>query len=425
MSDLTDFIASAFGIPSEPEPLGDAVQRALRSIGSEPNAAAPSGAAEAQPPSEGSGSGGWPVVYASSWHGVEAPPRRWCVPRFIPDHVVTLLYGDGGTGKSLIAQQLATCCALGLPFLGIELARRKVLYLAAEDDIAELHRRQQDIAAGLEIELSELDDQLCFRAVSGDDSMLAVADNKSLNIKPTPLYKNLFDYCVGNGIQLLIVDPVADVFGGNEIIKNHARGFIRLLEAIARATDGAVLLLAHPSATGMANGTGTSGNVGWSNSARSRLYMRRPTKEEAEGADAPDVRIIERMKANFGRIGERIEVVWWRGFFALAGGAPSAPKEFDVYQIEVRLMSAIKQAVKQGRYLSLAKTSTHFAPKILSKYEGLGRIGHAKMLDIIEGLLSKDLLRQANVGKPSRSSAFIVPADADPLPGEISRDRRE
>ena len=45
--------------------------------------------------------------------GRPVPPRQWLVPDLVPHRTVTILGGDGGTGKSLLALQLAISCALG------------------------------------------------------------------------------------------------------------------------------------------------------------------------------------------------------------------------------------------------------------------------------------------------------------------------
>jgi hypothetical protein len=45
--------------------------------------------------------------------GLSVPGRQWIVPDWLPCGVVTGLYGDGGLGKSLLAQQLQTAMALG------------------------------------------------------------------------------------------------------------------------------------------------------------------------------------------------------------------------------------------------------------------------------------------------------------------------
>jgi hypothetical protein len=47
-----------------------------------------------------------PVVTASSLAGKPAPSRPWHVEGMIPGRQVTLLGGDGGVGKSILAMQL-------------------------------------------------------------------------------------------------------------------------------------------------------------------------------------------------------------------------------------------------------------------------------------------------------------------------------
>lgn len=59
------------------------------------------------------------------WHGQPIPERQWLVENWIPWGCVTALYGDGGTGKSLLAQQLLTSVATGTPFLGLPVRQCK------------------------------------------------------------------------------------------------------------------------------------------------------------------------------------------------------------------------------------------------------------------------------------------------------------
>jgi DNA-binding transcriptional ArsR family regulator len=71
----------------------------------------------------------------------EATPRpvEWLVKDLIPARHATNLYGDSGTGKSLIALYLALCVIEGIPFLNFPTTKRgKVLYLDLELD-AEIH----------------------------------------------------------------------------------------------------------------------------------------------------------------------------------------------------------------------------------------------------------------------------------------------
>jgi RecA-family ATPase len=67
------------------------------------------------------------------------PPRQWLWENWIPRAVTNVLYGDGGTGKSRLAQQLAAARA---PFLGRPVEQRRGLCLSCEDDEDELLRRR-------------------------------------------------------------------------------------------------------------------------------------------------------------------------------------------------------------------------------------------------------------------------------------------
>jgi hypothetical protein len=45
---------------------------------------------------------GW-LINPAEWEGQPIPPREWIVPQYVPHPTVTLLYGDGAVGKSLLA----------------------------------------------------------------------------------------------------------------------------------------------------------------------------------------------------------------------------------------------------------------------------------------------------------------------------------
>jgi hypothetical protein len=81
----------------------------------------------------------------ASLDGIPVPPRQWLVPDWVPMTRATSLYGGGGEGK-LLAQMLATACALdGAKWLGLPVRRCNSLLYFCEDDLDEMHRRQEDI----------------------------------------------------------------------------------------------------------------------------------------------------------------------------------------------------------------------------------------------------------------------------------------
>ena len=52
------------------------------------------------------------LINAADFEGQPIPEREWHVSDLIPAGIVTMLGGDGGAGKSLLAMQLAVATAL-------------------------------------------------------------------------------------------------------------------------------------------------------------------------------------------------------------------------------------------------------------------------------------------------------------------------
>ena len=63
--------------------------------------------------------------------------------------------------------------------------------------------------------------------------------------------------------RLLILDNLADIFGGDENARDLARQFVSLIRGLAIDLDCTVLMLSHPSLSGMASGRGASGSTAW------------------------------------------------------------------------------------------------------------------------------------------------------------------
>jgi RecA-family ATPase len=93
-----------------------------------------------------------------------------------------------------------------------------------------------------------------------------------------------------------------------------------LLRGLAIKNDLAVVLIAHPSLSGMASGSGTSGSTAWSNSVRARLYLERIVDEGNREID-PDLRVLRVKKSNYGPVGLELPLRWQNGGFIVDGPA--------------------------------------------------------------------------------------------------------
>jgi hypothetical protein len=232
--------------------------------------------------------------------GNEPPERQWIVPHWIPAGHVTLLSGRGGVGKSLLAQHLGTAIAAGASYLET-LAPKTVLMWAAEDDYDELWRRQINISSQLEVPLEKLGN-FRLRSCVGCDVTLASPVFNALS--PTPLLQTLAEERKEHGADLVIIDNIARVFGGNENDRHQVTTFIAWLQAAC--APAAVLLLGHPA---KAVGSEFSGSTAWEGAVRARLYFsdRPPDEKAAEDEFSADesVRYLSRRKANYSELDMR------------------------------------------------------------------------------------------------------------------------
>ena len=201
-----------------------------------------------------------PHFYAAAFAGEPVPERRWIVEHMIPDKTVTLLSGDGGVGKSLLVKQLALGVSTTALWIGLATERGPVVFVSAEDDMDELHRRVVAIANAQGIDIADLVD-LHFVPLAGSDAVMGAPEAKTAIIRETSIWRGLVAIVERIKPKLVILDTLADVFAGNEIARQEARQFVGILRGLAIKYELAVVLLAHPSLSGMASGAGTSGST--------------------------------------------------------------------------------------------------------------------------------------------------------------------
>lgn len=319
---------------------------------------------------------------AATLDGREVPERNWLVRGLIPSGTVTLLSGDGGTGKSLLALQLATACATGKPWIGRTAASGEALFISAEDDEDELHRRLADITEAEGMGFADLD-QLTIRSLAGEDALLTALDARTGIQKATALYQELDAYVAELKPVVVVLDTLADLFPGNENDRAQARQFIGLLRGLAIRHDCAVVLLAHPSLSGIQNGTGMSGSTGWHNSVRSRLYLRRVIQGEEE--PNPDARVLETMKANYGPTGEEIALTWRNGVFVADPAETGLDRSARRSKAMRKFMELLRLMEEQGRHVN-ASAGANYAPSVFEKHpdgEGISKSAFRDAMDIL------------------------------------------
>lgn len=256
----------------------------------------------------------------------EPPPRLFTLPNYIPEREVTYFTGEGGVGKSLFAQQFATALALGKPFLGMDLSQGEfgtTLYVTCEEGSDEIHRRQaellRDVSDG---EFEKLREGLFIFSLRGQlENELAVFDDEG-KIQPTQAYRRLSATIRQCGAEIVILDNVGHLFGGDENNRRQVTAFINLLYKMVKANSCTVLLIGHPNKSG----DSYSGSTAWLNAVRSQLFLRYVEDENGDVAD-PDKRVLINPKSNYARRGVQTYFRWHDHQFVIEADLPNDTRQ--------------------------------------------------------------------------------------------------
>jgi RecA-family ATPase len=341
---------------------------------------------------------------AAEFEGVEPPPQRWLVQDRVPMCAVTLLAGDGATGKTTIALQLCVCVAGRLSgWLNALIDEHgPVLLFTAEENKDELHRRLRDIVTHHQIQYPP---NLHFHCATELDPQLAALNKGRLGqLEPTPVYEALRLKLKTLRPKLVVLESSADLFGGDEINRAQVRLFVSFLRKLARDFDCAVILLSHPSVRGMADDSGTSGNTAWHNSVRARLYFK-----TVDGS--PGLRKLEVKKSNYGPSGEIITLLWAKGVYVPEPQPGSLERQAAEQKNDDLFLTILRRLTRQKRSVS-DKPSPSYAPSVFAEEPEAKDTPKAKneFKKAMTRLLAAERIKVVLVGPPSKQRSTIVEA---------------
>ena len=271
-----------------------------------------------------------------------------------------------------------------------------------------MHRRQAAINESYGCDVGALSDVHWLPRLGEDKIMMSFSRNGSGQL--TPFQKSIVEMARDLEVRLVVIDTATDVFAGNENDRGQVRQFIsRALGSIAQAINGAVLLCAHPSRTGLSSGAGDGGSTAWSNSLRSRLFLRAPALETGDDRD-PDARILDRKKANYAARNDEIKLRWRNGVIGPEVPVSPGSTAFGWLDVKDVFLGLLDQFAGMKRPLSDNSKAGNYAPRMFGKLPREQRHDYreADFNRAMERLFKSSAIENIDYGRPSDMRRMIV-----------------
>jgi hypothetical protein len=177
-------------------------------------------------------------------NGATIPRRPWIVPGLLLRRQVTVMVAPPGSGKSLLTVQLGIVCAAGVTtWPWRPRGRFRVLIINAEEDEDELRRRLYAARDHMRIP----DNHLIGLAFANETESIVVAkaDAKTKTVTRTPMLERIVATVIDQAFDIVIVDPFAETFAGDENSNSELKWAAVLWREVARRTNAAIFLVHH------------------------------------------------------------------------------------------------------------------------------------------------------------------------------------
>ena len=227
-------------------------------------------------------------------------------------------------------------------------------------------------------------------------------------IRPTPLFNALHGKACSIKPQIVIVDTAADIFAGNENDRGQVRQFIGLLRGLAIDANCGVLVVSHPSLTGISSGSGTSGTY-WLAQFGALPALFQDGQRRWRRCSGNRRARTDHQKNNYGPSGETIRLYYEGGVFKPVSSPSSIERAAAEQRAEHLFMTLFDRLIGQGRTFSPSRNSPeNYPPKVFAAHPDGKDIGIKAYEGAMQRLLNAGTIKIETVGSQNRPRIILV-----------------
>ncbi len=348
------------------------------------------------------------------WMGKPVPQPTYTVPGRVLAEQVFIFSGEGGEGKSSVLQQLCSAhCLGGVDWLGCIPRQGSAVYLECEDNLNALHWRQAAINEHYGTNYDVLADAgLQLISMIEHDTILAAPNRRNDIIETTAAYDWLYELAGDTKPVLIGIASTSNIFAGNENNRSEVQQFIKLLGRIALVTRGAIILVTHPSMSGVSSGVasheGLSGTTQWHNAVRGRAVMKSLKPADDAGPVSENrVREIRFHKNQYGPPVAASFVRYQNGLFLPVDGADAAERANKADQVFIELLL---RWTEQNRKVSANPNPSNYAPTNFARQPEAEGLTPKDLTAAMERLLRAKLIENRTFTKGRERRSYLAVA---------------
>jgi RecA-family ATPase len=203
---------------------------------------------------------------------------------------------------------------------------------------------------------------------------------------------------------LVVIDNKGQTIDADEINRIVAIKSGNHFRRLARANHCAIMMLAHPSLSGLASGTGASGSTSWFNTGRGQIDMIRSPGDDDGDRIGPDNgrRMLVNRKANYQQMGQAINVEWRQGCYVCTDPEPKADGIGQVDRAERVFMKLLRWHTKHSQPVSPRQQARNWAPMIFAAHTQRENVSRSQFKRAMDALLESATITVETEGPPSR-----------------------